>query len=442
MKAALTITGALVLLIAAPAYAHRLDEYLQATTISISQNRIEAEIHLTPGVAVFRAVLANIDADGDGLITEVEQRTYADQVLNDLVLTVDGDRLPLRLVSWKFASIDDMRQGRGEIQIAFDAAVQPSAGERHLILVNHHESRIAVYLVNALVSRDPEIRIDAQKRNFAQSFYQLDYTQRGASLGASPTSVRARVRNFFGDGGVQFVSAAKLGVRHIAEGTDHLMFLLVLLLPAPLIGARRRWGGYAGLQPACRRLLRIVTAFTIGHSLTLAAAALGWLHAPSRVVEVLIAISIFVSAVHAMRPIFPGREAIIAGGFGLVHGLAFATMIAGFGIDPWHTAITVFGFNAGIEVMQLVVVAAVVPWLVVLACTPIYGIVRSGGALVAAIAALGWIGERAFGMANPTGQWVESVAAHGGLFVGLLATVTFVASVQTRLARKANRLAG
>jgi hypothetical protein len=150
-------------------------------------------------------------------------------------------------------------------------------------------------------------------------------------------------------------------MRHIAEGADHLLFLLVLLFPAPMVAVGGRWARFGGVRYGLKRLLRVVTAFTIGHSISLAVAATNVVRAPSGPVEVLIGVSIFVSAIHAIRPIFPGREAWVAGGFGLVHGLAFATTIAGYGIDPWHTALTVFGFNVGIEVMQLAVVCSAAP---------------------------------------------------------------------------------
>ncbi len=105
----------------------------------------------------------------------------------------------------------------------------------------------------------------------------------------------------------------------------------------------------------------MVTAFTIGHSITLIGGAFfGWA-LPSRPVEVLIAISILVSAIHACRPLFPGREAWVAGGFGLVHGLAFATLIGRFGLEPLQKAQSILGFNLGIELVQLGVVLAILP---------------------------------------------------------------------------------
>jgi hypothetical protein len=186
MTTRLAAAGAILLLVGTPASAHRLDEYLQATTISVEKDRVQAQIRLTPGVAVFPIVLANIDTDADGGISEAEQRAYGERVLGDLSLTIDGDRLRLGLVSLKFAKIEEMKEGLGEIQLEFDADVPSGGPDRSLTFENQHQSRIAAYLVNCLVPRDPGIRITGQNRNYQQSFYQLDYMQ--ADVRSDPQS--------------------------------------------------------------------------------------------------------------------------------------------------------------------------------------------------------------------------------------------------------------
>lgn len=178
-----------------------------------------------------------------------------------------------------------------------------------------------------------------------------------------------------------FGSVFRLGVRHIADGADHLLFLLTLLLPAPLIVAYARWKGYSGIRRCLLQIGKVVTAFTLGHSITLAAGAMDLVHVPTRPIETLIAGSILVSAAHALRPVFPGREAVIAGCFGLVHGLAFATTLAGLGLGRWERVASIFGFNLGIEAMQLIVVAAALPALILLSRTRLYSSVRTAGAL-------------------------------------------------------------
>ena len=219
----------------------------------------------------------------------------------------------------------------------------------------------------------------------------------------------------------------RLGARHIAEGTDHLLFLLALMLPAPLVATGGRWGGYAGAKTAFRRIIKVVTAFTLGHSITLVIGALGWARLPGTLIESAIAVSILVSAVHALVPIFQGREAYIAGGFGLVHGLAFATTLTDFGFDPLTMASSVLGFNLGIEAIQLVVIMAAMPWLVLLARSRVYEPFRVAGAALTGIASAAWFAERAFGWANPIVPLVENVASHAAWILAGLVVLTVAA---------------
>ncbi|MBV9840004.1 MAG: HupE/UreJ family protein [Sphingomonadaceae bacterium] len=206
-----------------------------------------------------------------------------------------------------------------------------------------------------------------------------------------------------------FAASLRLGMEHIAEGHDHLLFLIALLLPAPLLPAGRRWGSYGGARRTIRRLALIVSAFTLGHSITLIGGAfLGW-QLPQRPVEVGIALSILLSALHAWRPIFRGREPLIAAGFGLVHGLAFATVIGNFRLEPLAKAQSILGFNLGIELVQLLVVAAVLPLLLMLAPMRIYAPFRSAGAAFAGFAALAWIEERITGLPNGVGDAVDAL---------------------------------
>jgi hypothetical protein len=155
-------------------------------------------MRLTPGVAVFRAVFAKMDTDADGTLSEAEQRAYIERVLRDLSLTVDGERLPLRLVSWKFGTIEEMKAGRGDIELEISADVPRRSRSRRLIFENHHQSRIAAYLVNCLVPRDPDIQVTAQRRNYLQSRYELDYAQAGVRSGALPFAGRSGVQGALG----------------------------------------------------------------------------------------------------------------------------------------------------------------------------------------------------------------------------------------------------
>lgn len=235
-----------------------------------------------------------------------------------------------------------------------------------------------------------------------------------------------------------FRGMVELGGRHIAEGTDHLLFLLVLLLPAPLLTTQAgRWGRFGGVRYSVGRLLGIITAFTLGHSLTLLAGALGWLRLPAQPVEVLIAVSILVSAVHALRPLFPGREAYVAAGFGLVHGLAFASTLAGLHLEAGPMALSILGFNLGIELMQLLVIGLTMPWLLLLSRTPHYAAVRVVGALCAALAALAWVVERTVLSSTPFSAAVERVVGLAPWLLAALATGAVVSYWQQRRRRLA-----
>lgn len=221
-------------------------------------------------------------------------------------------------------------------------------------------------------------------------------------------------------------SMLTLGMHHIKEGTDHLLFIIVLLLPAMLITNGKQWGSFGGTKYSVIRLLKIVTAFTIGHSITLLVGALGWLQLPSKPVEILIAFSILVSAVHAVRPLFPGREAWVAAGFGLIHGLAFAGVLAGLHLGGLQMGLSILSFNIGIELMQLAVIAVTVPWLILLSRTTLYTGIRITGTLLSAVAALAWITERASEQANPVSGLVQRAAPYAPWLIISLAAVSLV----------------
>lgn len=225
-------------------------------------------------------------------------------------------------------------------------------------------------------------------------------------------------------------AAFALGAVHIAEGTDHLLFLLTLLLAAPLVAVRGHWAPRDDARAAVGRVLAIVTAFTVGHSVTLALGAVGAAALPGAVVESAIALSILVSAIHALRPLRVGGEAWIAGAFGLLHGLAFASALAGIGVDRLSLVTALVGFNLGIEAAQLAVVAVTVPALLVLARGPFGTAWRglaAGGAIVASTA---WLAERALGVTNPVAPWVDGLRDHALVAVVLLYLLAALGSVR------------
>jgi hypothetical protein len=207
------VAAAILFLAGMPALAHRLDEYLQATLISVEKNRVQAQMTLTPGIAVYSAVLAKIDTDADGVISETERRAYAERVLGDLSLAIDGHRLTPQLLSLHFPSIDEMKEGLGQIQLEFNADLPRGGLNRKLVFENYHQSRIAASQVNCLVPRDPDIRIVAQNRNYSQSHYELDYAQAGVSFFSSPLSFAW----WSGDGGWLSMLALFLCARFVVR---------------------------------------------------------------------------------------------------------------------------------------------------------------------------------------------------------------------------------
>jgi hypothetical protein len=234
-----------------------------------------------------------------------------------------------------------------------------------------------------------------------------------------------------------FGSVFTLGIRHIAEGTDHLLFLLTLLLPAPLVVRQKRWAGGATVRRCLTKIAGIVTAFTLGHSVTLAFGALGLVQIPSRPIETLIAVSILVTAVHALRPVFPGKEAAIAAFFGLIHGLAFSTTLAELGFRRWERVTSIFAFNLGIETMQLIVVAAALPSLILLSRTRLHPALRSSGAVFAAAAATAWIAQRLFDAPNPADGLIAALA-HRAVWIALGLTLLGITARSTRSLRSAS----
>jgi hypothetical protein len=420
------LIAACIFLCAKGASAHRIDEYLQATILSLEAHRVQVSMRLIPGIRVSPSVIAAIDSDGDGAFSESEERAYAQRVLGDLSITLDGKNVQPALLSSSFPEPAQMREGLGEIHIeyAIDYAADSSYGGRNrsLILTNHHLNRTSVYLMNALAPQDRSIQILLQKRNEQQSLYELDYRMDGGMR--MPWDNLAAWLN-----GIPSSSLFYLGMRHIAEGTDHLLFLLVLLLPAPLLvsglQSGLRWGPPIGVRPSLLRILAIVTAFTIGHSITLTLAALNVVNVSNRLIEVLIAVSILVSAVHACRPIFPGKEAWIAAFFGLIHGLAFAATLDRLGLGRWDRVAGILSFNLGIEAMQMLVVAAILPSLMLMSRTPAYPILRISGAVLAGFASAGWIVERLFEIPTPVDAIVNAFARHSLLIAVNLLAVSF-----------------
>ena len=199
---------------------------------------------------------------------------------------------------------------------------------------------------------------------------------------------------------------------------------------------KNRWAGYGGLRYSLTNLLKIVTAFTIGHSVTLLIGVLDLFQPRSQIIEILIAFSILISAIHALRPIFPKKEAYVAAGFGLIHGLAFAEILNNLNLDSGQLVMSLLGFNLGIEIMQLIIIAFIMPWLILLSQSSMYKGIRVGGAVFSGIAAIAWMIERIVGEPNPITLMVESLVQYAPwliIFIALLSLFVYFYQSQTQV---------
>jgi len=176
-KTVLALIG--ILLIFAPgASAHRLDEYLQATRLSLAANQIGVEIDLTPGVDVAQAIFAMVNTDHDGTISPSEAARYANQVVRETALEIDGHRSRLDVLRYEFPSFQEMSAGEGTIRIYARAIWRGSAGAHRLVYQNNHKTDLGVYLVNALRPGTPAIEITEQRRDPYQRGMNLAFVLR------------------------------------------------------------------------------------------------------------------------------------------------------------------------------------------------------------------------------------------------------------------------
>jgi hypothetical protein len=190
------------------------------------------------------------------------------------------------------------------------------------------------------------------------------------------------------------------GIWHIWIGFDHILFLVALLLPAVLLRVRGGWTANPSLRSAMLEVLKVVTAFTVAHSITLSLAVLGVISLPSRLVESVIAASVVVAALNNLRGTIDRRRWVMAFVFGLIHGFGFASVLADLGLPKGALALALVGFNVGVEIGQLAIVAVFLPAAFLLRGTSFYriGVLRAGSLMVAVLASW-WLIQRAFDLA-------------------------------------------
>lgn len=200
----------------------------------------------------------------------------------------------------------------------------------------------------------------------------------------------------------------KLGVHHILDGIDHILFLLALLLPAVMIRNKGIWQPTERFYPAFIYVVKVVTVFTLAHTLTLSAATLGWLSMPSRLVESIIAISIAIAALDIIYPVFRGKIWLVVFVFGLFHGFGFASVLADYRIPDSYLTLSLLFFNLGVEAGQIAIIFVVFPILYLLRNVALYPLViLKIGALLLIGISLYWFIERGFMIDLPLGQFVN-----------------------------------
>lgn len=223
-----------------------------------------------------------------------------------------------------------------------------------------------------------------------------------------------------------FVAMIKQGVWHIWIGTDHIFFLIALILPAVVWRRRdkklsplKSWKPVTRFKPAFSYIIKIVTFFTIAHTITLSLAALQIISLPGWIVESIIAFSIGLAAFHNIKPIFKGRDWVIAFVFGLFHGFGFASVLGDIGLKDEFLVYSLLGFNIGVEIGQLVIIAMIFPILFLIRNRKSYPKILIGGSIFLILASIYWIIERVFdvnlGVEDTITYWLYEIAVKLGL---------------------------
>jgi hypothetical protein len=199
-----------------------------------------------------------------------------------------------------------------------------------------------------------------------------------------------------------FLEIVRLGAEHILLGLDHIFFLVALLLPAGLRRGREGWQALERVRPALWNLVTIVTAFVAAHAVALSLAALGLLRLPEALVETVIAASTTLAAANILFPLFRKRLWWFVFGLSLFHGMGLAGGMMDLGVVDEHLALSVFAFNLGVEVGQILIVAVLSPLLFLVGRLTLYRKVVLPLAAVGMILVSGvWVAERAFGIDIP-----------------------------------------
>ncbi|HXR91630.1 MAG TPA: HupE/UreJ family protein [Steroidobacteraceae bacterium] len=329
-----------------------------------------------------------LDSNHDGKITwgEVEAHRGAIERYALASLTIKGDGLTCPITP-EGQMIDDHTDGAYDV-IPFTARCDKEVPDRLTLSYHLFEG------------------IDPYHRGI-MTIHAHDHTS-GAVLGPKDPTTTLDINR--PNRWRQFRSFVFDGILHIWTGPDHLLFIVSLLLPAVLICRRRPvtpfdpglWKPVEDFWPAVLELFKVISGFTVSHSVTLSLAVLGYVDLPSRLVESGIALSVILASFNNVFPIFKTRAWLVAFGFGFVHGVGFASGLAGLSLPPAAMAASLGGFNVGVEIGQESVVFPLIAMAFAIRSTRFYrvGVIRVGSWLIAAVAAI-WLVQRAFGILIP-----------------------------------------
>jgi hypothetical protein len=361
------------------AHAHNVDtSYVR---VAIERDRIECRFTLD----VFTLQkITELDADHDQRVTPVELQRAApalERFLREHVrLELDGTSSPLGE-----AADPAWPRGAGEALAAPDwhsAESLIAITFRRPLARPAHDVAIAFDFFETFGIRHTVLGsfvVDGRSEEVTFTQPEPDYlfdTEYGTTPAAAATPAPSRPSLW-----AALVRFFKLGMEHIFLGPDHLCFLLALLV----VGRLRDW-------------VRIVTSFTVAHSITLILAGLQIARLPSRFVECAIAATIVYVAVENLWRREPSHRWRLTFAFGLVHGFGFANSLLGMGLPASGRVRCLLVFNVGVEVAQLVIVVAAVPLLTLLARSRHAGAVRTAISAAVGVVGLGWLVERAFGL--------------------------------------------
>ncbi len=362
---------------------------------------------LPAGLAVF-ALAAQAHKPSDAYLNLQVEGTRIEARLDvalrdldrDLVLDADDDgALSWREVRTRWNDIAALAwQG---VRIEADGAACRLVGPPAAQQLDEHSDGSYAVLQRSFDCAAPVHRVAVAYTLFQRS----DPTHRGIlrlrSAGAEREAVLtpgapAAAMDLRGDAPSGVLAFIGEGVHHIASGIDHILFLMALLLPSVLVRTPGGWRPAAAFRPVLFDVLRVVTAFTLAHSITLALSVLDIVSPPPRLVESAIAASVVVAALNNVWPIVREKRWAMAFVFGLMHGFGFASGLKDLGLAPGALAAPLFGFNVGVELGQTAIVLVFLPLAWWLRDTRGYrrGVLAGGSVAIAALAAV-WLVERA-----------------------------------------------